>query len=126
MSAGLGKGLLRPAAFSAALIEAGLIHGTVDAGGNICTINDKLRHQQWRVGIRNLGPAMVRWRSSRRARRLPSGDYERFYGAKTQIYHHIIDPQTLYPAAYYHQVTIVTENSGFADALSTACLRDEP
>ena len=35
------------------LIEAGLVHGTVDAGGNICTINDKPGGQQWRVGIRN-------------------------------------------------------------------------
>lgn len=105
------------------LTEAGLVHGTVDAGGNICTINDKPGGQQWRVGIRNPSGngslAVVALPGS--AAFVSSGDYERFYGAEDgKLYHHIIDPQTLFPAAYYHQVTIVTENSGYADALSTA------
>ncbi len=105
------------------LTEAGLVHGTVDAGGNICTINDKPGGQQWRVGIRNPSGngslAVVALPGS--AAFVSSGDYERFYGAEDgKLYHHIIDPQTLFPATYYHQVTIVTENSGYADALSTA------
>ena len=49
-----------------------------------------------------------------------SGDYQRTYWVNETAYHHIIDPETLYPATLWRSVTIVCSDSGAADALSTS------
>ena len=49
-----------------------------------------------------------------------SGSYQRYYAVDGQLYHHIIDPNTLYPSSLWTSVTVVCEDLGLADVLSAA------
>lgn len=49
-----------------------------------------------------------------------SGDYQKFYEVDNVLYHHIIDPVTLFPLYHSRAVSIVTDNAAIADLYSTA------
>ena len=99
---------------------AGLL---ISVGGNVCATGPKdANGTPWRVGVQNPdgGEQYLHTLNITGGSIVTSGDYQRCYMVDGRIYHHIIDPDTLYPSEYWRSVTIVCADSGLADALSTA------
>ena len=95
----------------------------ISVGGNVCGTGPKdEKGAPWVVGVQNPdgGENYLHTLYLTKGSVVTSGDYQRAYMVDGKIYHHIIDPDTLYPSEYWRSVTIVCEDSGLADALSTA------
>lgn len=105
------------------LVSMGADHVVLNIGGNIRTIGVKPDGESWLTGLTNPDKSSDGFAARVNLREtacVTSGDYERYYVVDGVKYHHIIDPDTLMPARYFSSVTIITEDSGLADALSTA------
>ena len=105
------------------LVSMGANHVALNIGGNIRTIGQKPDGAMWRTGLTNPDKTVDDFAAMLdlgETACVTSGNYERYYVVDGVNYHHIIDPATLMPAEYFSSVTIITEDSGLADALSTA------
>ena len=95
----------------------------ISVGGNVCATGPKDESgTPWVVGIQDPdgGDQYLHTLYVTGGSVVTSGDYQRAYQVDGKLYHHIIDPQTLYPSEYWRSVTILCADSGLADALSTA------
>ena len=105
------------------LVSMGANHVALNIGGNIRTIGQKPDGAKWLTGLTNPDKTSSSYAAKLNLSEtacVTSGNYERYYIVDGVNYHHIIDPATLMPAKYFSSVTIITEDSGLADALSTA------
>lgn len=101
----------------------------VSLGGNVQCLGTKPDGSKWRIGIQN--PSMDAKQSDyfgvvsvADKAVVTSGAYERYFidDQTGQIYHHMIDPSTGYPAkSDLISVTIVANSGMLADGLSTTC-----
>ena len=112
------------------IYEAGFKSFTISAGGNVVTKDPPLDgvRNSWGIGIqdpfadlndpnsKSLDVALVANKCV-----VTSGDYRQYYLVGEQVIHHIIDPETLWPSNRYRALTVVGEDSGLGDFLST-CL----
>ena len=112
------------------IYEAGFRSFIISAGGNVVTKDPPLDgvRSSWGIGIQDpfadlndpnsasLDVAFVENQSV-----VTSGDYRQFYTVGDQYIHHIIDPATLWPSNRYRALTVIGEDSGAGDFLST-CL----
>lgn len=95
----------------------------ISVGGNVCATGPKDETgTAWVVGIQNPngGDNYLHTLYLTKGSLVTSGDYQRAYIVDGELYHHIIDPNTLYPSTLWRSVTILCDDSGLADALSTA------
>lgn len=97
---------------------AGLL---INLGGNVRATGEKSGGRPWTVGVQNPhGEGYLCKTELKTGSIVTSGDYQRTYQVEGKSYHHVIDPETLYPSEYWSSVTIYCADSAMADALSTA------
>ena len=95
----------------------------LSAGGNVAASGPKPDGSAWTIGIQNPDTgdsSFLHKVSLEKGAVVTSGDYQRLYTVDGTAYHHIIDPDTLFPGNRWRAVTVMTEDSGLADALSTS------
>lgn len=105
----------------AVLMEHGVEHGIVNAGGDLKALGTDMG-KAWTIAIKHP-------RDRERAIAIvpvsnvclvTSGDYERFFELDGERYHHIIDPRTGRPAKGCMSATVTAPDAALADAVATA------
>lgn len=112
-----------------AMIEAGASWGVLDLGGNIVVFgeNPARKDGSWEIGVQTPKKAVGTY-----TRTIPlegtgavvtSGTYQRRFSYGGQVFHHILDPATGFPAeTETSSATVTCYSALIADCLSTACL----
>jgi len=104
--------------------EQGIEGYILNVGGNVRIIGARPDGKGWTVGIENPETdsenGYIVYLSFNDMSLVTSGSYQRFYVVDGKSYHHIINPDTLYPAENFLSVSVLCESSAMADALSTA------
>lgn len=107
------------------LKEKGVKSAVINLGGNVAVIGSKPDGSPFRIGIQKpFAPSgdSIATLSITGLSAVTSGSYERYFKLDGQLYHHILDAKTGYPVwNNLSGVTIISESSMEADALSTAC-----
>lgn len=106
-----------------ALREHGVDHALVNGGGDVVAMS-AAGARPWRVGIRDprhperlLGTVDVRGGFV-----ASSGDYERFFERDGRRYHHVLDPETGYPAQGPRGVTLVGHDLASVNGVGAATM----
>lgn len=119
----LGKGYACEKA-AELLISLGAEGYAINIGGNIRVTGKKTEDEYWSAGIQNpdleSGKAYINTVYLEEYALVTSGSYMRYYTVDGKNYHHIIDPDTLYPEDTFLSVSVLCQSSALGDALSTA------
>ena len=105
------------------LKENGVTSALMSLGGNVRAVGSKPDGENWSVSItdpdensKSVGTLKISDKAV-----VTSGGYQRYFEENGQIYHHIIDTKTGYPAdSGLKSVTVVSGDDSLADALSTS------
>lgn len=95
----------------------------LSVGGNVRATGPKPGGEPWVVGVQEPDGGKEDYLHTlyvSDSSVVSSGDYQRYYTVDGVRYHHIIDPDTRYPGTRWRAVTVLCDDSGLADGLSTA------
>lgn len=102
------------------LESIGIDEYLINAGGNV-KVGSNYKKKNYSIGIQSpiKGEDLMSVIKGNNISVVTSGGYERNYEYNGVTYHHIIDPDTLYPSNNMKSVTVVTKDSALGDILST-------
>ncbi len=102
------------------LESIGLKKYLINAGGNVLT-GESYKKEKYKIGLENPNNQSDIYKIIKVENEavVTSGGYLRYYEYNGTKYHHIIDPDTLFPANNMKSVTVITKDSAYADFLST-------
>lgn len=107
------------------LEEQDVSHAIINLGGNVLTLGTKTDGSKFNIGIQRpfdeTGSPITSVKIEDQSV-VTTGIYERYFELNDTIYHHVLSPSTGYPCENtLYSVTIITDSSLTADALSTVC-----
>lgn len=105
--------------------EFGVTSAVLSLGGNIAVLGQHPNGAPFEIGLRDPSGAEQelagQFRITADCVIATTGGYERYFEENGVRYHHVLDPKTGYPAdSDLLSVTVVSQNGGLADYLSTA------
>lgn len=104
------------------LLRARGISNYIVYGGGDLLIGGNKNGAPWKIGIqdpRDKSSYFAKLALSGHKAVVTSGDYEKYFEVDGRRYHHIIDPDTGFPATGSSSVTIVATGAALADAMAT-------
>ncbi|MBN2017207.1 MAG: FAD:protein FMN transferase [Candidatus Cloacimonetes bacterium] len=116
---GIAKGFIVDKAVQY-LKDQGIKYAVINAGGDLYVMENP-QTDVWKIGIQHprneelLGSLEVKNMAV-----VTSGDYEQFFIKERVRIHHILDPQTGYPADKSVSITVIAPDATYADAMCTA------
>lgn len=118
---GIAKGYIADKA-AEAMINAGMSYGIINLGGNVRAVGAKQDKAPWKIGVKypdtNAHFLIVECED---ISIVTSGGYQRKFTENSKTYHHILNPETGYPAdSDIKSVTVIGKDGTLCDGLSTA------
>lgn len=119
---GIAKGYAIDKAYEDLLKNKHIQAALINCGGNIRVLGLRKNKKSWKIAIQHpriennyLGIITLKPGESVAT----SGDYQRYYEVNKKRYHHILNPQTGYPARGLISVTVWAKTAELADYYST-------
>ncbi|MBQ6848987.1 MAG: FAD:protein FMN transferase [Clostridia bacterium] len=102
--------------------QQGITGYVLNVGGNVRAVGNRGDGTPWAVGIEQPdgSEGYVATLNLTNEALVTSGSYQRYYIVDGKRYHHIIHPDTRMPADRFTAVSVVCNDAGLGDALSTA------
>ena len=100
----------------------GITNGLINAGGDLMAFGSREAGKTWRIGLqhpRNPEKIIASLALTDKAV-ATSGDYQRYFIQNGTRYHHVLNPESGWPASQAISATVIANTVADADALSTA------